>query len=106
MRVITNERRDNRKFFNRQVMAGFLTLVAVGPNILSQYCGRVGYFFCAQLANGDLCLLSNNPAASTKQVHERAATHFGVKAKINNTNTSGLRVAKLKREKAEKLEAA
>lgn len=106
MRVITNEKRDNRSFHKLQVMAGLLSLVAVGPNILSSYCGRVGYFFCAQLSNGDLCLLSNKPCESTKQVHERASGHFGVKAKVVNTNTSGLKVAKLKKEKKERLQEA
>ena len=103
MRVITNDRRDNRKFYARQVAAGILALVAVGPNVLSSYCGRTGYFFCGQKTDGDLVLLSNNPAKTTAEVHARAGQLYGVPAKIKNNNTSGLKIAKIKKEKVAKV---
>lgn len=99
MRVITNEGRDNRGFYKAQVMAGVLALVAVGPNILSSYAGRVGYFFCALLTNGDHVLISNKPCSTTAAVHAQAAGHYGVKAKVVNTNTRGLKIVKKEKPK-------
>ena len=79
--VVANLPRSQRSFYRTQVALGLLPLLLFGPKFVPQYAGKTGYFYGTRTHNGELVLISKNPAATRDSGRDTEAIHrFGRKA--------------------------